>query len=259
MRVSILATIVFGAFVGSLWASVPNSPVCILESRLLTRFNEGKAFTPEVLERFHTYFSLLDSAADPERRTAAARTWAEYQNIRLSSLPLPERQEAINAVRNRTMLTHGGASFVGDAAINIRVPNKYRGTIWEYLVLAHELDHFLALRKLQLPSSWDSDQKPSRDERIKIWYLMEHTAMGSEFELLACIPPKEREAFARLVESDEALKADTSFSNEREWLLRALRTKAKNSSEYTTQEKQIGRYSLESISRNIDRVFPVNQ
>jgi hypothetical protein len=139
----------------------------------------------------------------------------------------------------------------GPHTLNIFIPERYRGTLLEYLVRVHETEHLI--------SGWDQGEAMREAVRTHDFrrfhevqrrrIAIERVTIRKEWELLRRVSPADRTKLRHQLENDKELSRDA-----RETFLDALEGSTKDFETFYQGQARLRLYDSHSITHHLERV-----
>lgn len=136
----------------------------------------------------------------------------------------------------------------GKGRLNVTLPKAYEGSVVEYLILGHELEHALQhLRQKSVQGGFSRIIQSVKDRFVvQPTYLREEGAMVAEWRYLHALPDPVRQQLVAELKQDRILDAGS-----RDFLLRNLLGASKDADGYLKVQRASGRYSKTDIALHV--------
>jgi hypothetical protein len=186
------------------------------------------------------------------------RLFQAYQQARVARLPDAVERERVGKTKffeegkddeDQTVQGFDGYGFGGDEPeVDLRIPDRYQGTLISFALRAHELEHVI-----QPEDPNGRIPPPPRDyremfDRAVREYVIEKHAMRAEWEFLRAVPGADRQKMVDRLRADAQLDAMS-----RDQVVRNLTDCTLNLDEYLRREHAAGRYSpAETLRKQLE-------
>ncbi|MFL5815915.1 MAG: hypothetical protein ACJ763_20270 [Bdellovibrionia bacterium] len=213
----------------------------------LSPATQGTLITEKEKEQIQSIFE------DPQKRsTAASYVFDLLMEKRLALLP-PKDAEQIKSVIQSAKLNESsgvdGAYSFRFRSIDISLPKSYHGSMVEFFIKTHEVEHAIQDRmeagKLG-KESFGYFRRLLNQLNSQTRFLEEAGAMQAEWQYLQALPSRAKQEMA-----DDVLQNPQLSENEKDFLIRIFAGDAWTASDHTEIEWRAGRYSLSEIERQV--------
>jgi hypothetical protein len=200
----------------------------ILKSEFLSIFKNASMSLNEKLERSFSFYVERRIAMLPEPLQSAIREKAFDVKV--------ERPSGNRFVRIFGG-NFGGNFSINKKVINIKLPQNYDQSLMDFVIRAHELEHFI--QSIQWPELMRKHQSLNKTQFTEVLFEVEKAAMFAEATYLMALP---RGFVINSLEKVEAEFPDEVPSN----FLHGVR-RAATPSDYVRLQWRISRYSQENV------------
>lgn len=228
---------------------------CVAIYRDLNRTISRGYVTLQSQAKLEALFAREDLSTLDQLDEAFQIVWQD----RLALLPPDIRREAEEILHKHTNRTYrpGGGTLFGGATtelermtVILHMPISFQGTIVEYAILTHELEHIiqeLVVRKqLRVPVA-SIYLRDSADALVRAYYGREVGAMLAESEFLRHIPEGERARVLAFVKSTELLDPTS-----KEFAAIMLMESWRQPAAFVRRMHEEGRYDLVNIRQGLE-------